>query len=158
MGTPNPSDEFSDRRHPAHGVKFDPRCPTIVFVTVCTKGRRPVLASAECHAALREVWTAARAWLVGRYVIMPDHLHLFAAPGEIEIELDNWIRYWKSLFSRRSVIEGFQWQTDHWDRRLRSSESYESKWQYVLQNPVRHGLVVNGEAWPFQGEMNVLPW
>jgi hypothetical protein len=34
-----------------------------------------------------------------------------------------------------------RWQTDHWDRRLRSDESYAEKWEYVRCNAVRHGLV-----------------
>src|SRR5262249_6622132 len=86
------------RKKPVHGVQIDPSHPTIVFVTVCTKGRRPWLASQTNHNALRSVWAEARAWLVGHYVLMPDHLHLFAAPGQLEIPLDSWVRYWKSRF------------------------------------------------------------
>lgn len=33
------------------------------------------------------------------------------------------------------------WQQDYWDRQLRSGESYAEKWNYVRNNPVRHGLV-----------------
>jgi hypothetical protein len=66
------------RDHPAHRVIRLPNRPTIVFVTVCTKARQPVLASQTMHALLRDVWSSATAWFVGRYVIMPDHVHLFA--------------------------------------------------------------------------------
>ena len=71
---------FPARKRPAHGVNFDPGKPTIIFVTVCTKKRRPWLAVPSVHALLREVWTVADVWLVGQYVIMPDHIHLFASP------------------------------------------------------------------------------
>ena len=100
----------------------------------------------------------AAAWLVGRYVIMPDHLHLFAAPGELAIDFDAWGKYWKRQFSIAHGQSHHRWQTDHWDRRLRSGESYAEKWDYVRHNPVREGLVKNVEDWPFQGELNELRW
>jgi putative transposase len=104
---------------------------------------------------------------------MPDHIHLFAAPGPIVdsnrlsgsfalpgtvIPFDNWVRYWKSQFSKRHRNPAHRWQTDHWDTRLRRSESYASKWEYVRNNPVRHGLVKSAEDWPFQGRIHDLLW
>ena len=147
------------RKHPAHGVLVVPNRPPIVYLTVCTKGRQPWLATSEVHDLLRSVWTDdATAWLVGKYIIMPDHIHLFAAPGQMEITFDNWVRYWKSQFSKQHRNPAHRWQTDHWDTRLRASESYASKWEYVSNNPVRHGLVERAEYWPFQGQIYDLPW
>jgi hypothetical protein len=37
-------------------------------------------------------------------------------------------------------------------------DSYDSKWDYVRTNPVRHGLVDAVADWPFQGEFRVLDW
>ena len=37
-------------------------------------------------------------------------------------------------------------------------EHYGDRWEYVRQNPVRAGLAVNVEDWPFQGEIEVLRW
>jgi hypothetical protein len=56
------------------------------------------------------------------------------------------------------LIPSQEWQTDHWDTRLRSGESYDAKWEYVRNNPVRAGLVKTADEWPYQGELNVLPW
>jgi len=146
------------RKRPTHGVWITLQRPTIVLVTVCTKNREPWLADEEIHRLLREIWSQATAWLVGRYVLMPDHLHLFAAPGEKEIELGSWVRYWKSLFTKRHNNPRHRWQSDYWDKRLRSWESYDAAWEYVRNNPVRHGLVERAEDWPFQGEIYVLEW
>jgi putative transposase len=139
-------------------VLIDGSRPTIVFLTVCTKGRIPWLATVENHDALRRTWERSEAWIVGRYVLLPDHLHLFAAPGRLEIELDKWVRYWKLRFSAARQVPAQQWQTDHWDKRLRSDESYDSKWEYVRNNPVRAGLVKTAYEWPYQGEIHRLPW
>ena len=45
------------------------------------------------------------------------------------------------------------WQKEFFDHVLRSDESYESKWLYVRENPVRAGLVSSAEDWPCAGEM-----
>jgi REP element-mobilizing transposase RayT len=147
------------RTHPDHGLILPANEQMlIVFLTVCTKSRRPWLASDEVHELLRDVWQNADAWLIGRYVAMPDHIHLFASPGRNELPLDNWVRYWKSQFTRRHQVPDHRWQTDHWDTRLRSWQSYDEKWNYVRENPLRHGLVDVANDWPYQGELNELRW
>ena len=146
------------RKHPAHGVHIDLGKPTIVFLTVCTKDRKPWLACDEAHDLLREVWREAGKWTVGRYVLMPDHAHLFCAPHDLDFPLDAWVRFWKGRFTRRTAHAEWRWQSHHWDTRLRLGENYSEKWEYVRQNPVRAGLVVDSDQWPYQGEMNLLPW
>jgi putative transposase len=157
MATPQ-SDGQRWRKHPAHGVIILPDQPTIVFLTVCTKDRKPWLATNEIHDLLRSVWIDATAWMVGRYMILPDHIHLFAAPATPELPLENWVKYFKSQFTKQHKRPEHHWQTDHWDTRLRGGESYEEKWHYVMHNPVRHGLVERAEDWPYQGEINELRW
>jgi putative transposase len=45
------------------------------------------------------------------------------------------------------------WQKGFFDHVLRSEESYSEKWLYVVENPVRRGLVAQAQDWPFQGEI-----
>jgi hypothetical protein len=74
-----------NRKSPVHlAAREIFNVPVVVFLTVCTKGRKPILADNETHALLLEAWRTAGAWFVGRYVILPDHLHLFCAPTEHE--------------------------------------------------------------------------
>jgi len=146
------------RKSPAHGVFIDKSKPTIVMINVCTKDRDRWLATDIHHALLRKVWKKATAWLVGRYVILPDHIHLFAAPGDMDLPLENWMKYWKSFFSRENQRPECRWQAGHWDTRMRTREIYEERWEYVRNNPVRHGLVKQPEDWPYSGELNDLDW
>jgi len=44
-------------------------------------------------------------------------------------------------------------QKDFFDHVLRSEESYEEKWHYVRENPVRARLVKRWQEWPFAGEI-----
>ena len=150
------------RQHPAHpGLHEGFNVPTIVFLTVCTAGRKPALAERSMQAVLREAWALATSWTVGRYVLMPDHVHLFCAPAEFPPRpLKQWVSFWKSHTARHCLTPEVTplWQRDFWDTQLRRSENYTEKWQYVLQNPVRAKLIERVEDWPYQGEMNVLTW
>ena len=161
------------RRHPAHGVLAASRTPTIVFLTVCTRGRKPWLATREVHELLRAVWGDAKAWLVfiftcfvrptkkARREPRPPGGPLRSAGAlatQVLSPLDNWVRFWKSQFSKRDQNPQRRWQVDHWDTRLRRGDSYDGKWEYVRNNPVRAGLVVRPEDWPFGGELHDLRW
>jgi putative transposase len=132
-----------------------------MFLTVCTRNRRPLLASPSAHLLIGETWQQATHWLVGRYVVMPDHIHLFCSPGISPAHpLGLWITYWQNLVTRKWIrpVEKPLWQKDYWDRQLRSDDSYEEKWAYVRNNPVRHKLCATSAAWPYQGELTVLSW
>ncbi|MCS7338688.1 MAG: hypothetical protein NZ739_10720 [Verrucomicrobiae bacterium] len=90
------------RKHPAHPPVVESfNRPIIVFLTVCTKDRQPILATPRMHDLLVRAWSIANHWLVGRYVIMPDHVHLFCSPATWpRMPLKNWVSYWKSLVTR----------------------------------------------------------
>ena len=149
------------REHPPHPcpVLFGNN-PTIIFLTVCAQDRKPILAKPETANLIRSSWERAASWIVGKYVIMPDHIHLFCSPVDTTVSIIRWTRYWKSLCSRKwpRVEEHPIWQTDCWDTQMRTMENYMFQWQYVAENPVRKGLVSNSEDWPFQGEINSFGW
>ena len=61
----------------------------IYFVTACTARRRGILATKVIHKAFVQfaVVGKERGAFVGRYVIMPDHMHLFEALERDQITL-----------------------------------------------------------------------
>ena len=167
------------RKRPAHHPPVENfNQPVIVEVTVCAKDRRPRFARDDVHALCREVWSKALNWRVGVYVIMPDHIHLFCAPGAMPVpSLKGWVEYWKSIISQRwpggprpvatgekgadgtePVPPGKLWQRDCWDTQMRSRQHYDEKASYVRMNPVRQGLVANCSEWPYQGKVFDLRW
>ena len=152
----------SNRNHPAHQPVFESgNLSPIIFLTACSKDRKPILAKPDVHELLAKIWSEAREWAVGKYMIMPDHLHLFCSPCSRTSEpIRGWVRYWKSAASRSWPRPDEQpiWQQDVWDTQLRRGESYSEKWDYVSQNPIRAGLVNRLEDWPYQGEISVLSW
>jgi putative transposase len=129
----------------------------IFFVTACSFGRHPVLANAAVHDTFFEFAKAGerRGAYVGAYVLMPDHLHLFLALKE-ELTLASWVKSLKNSLSKAMRAKGIaapHWQKGFFDHVLRSDESYEQKWEYVRDNPVRAGLARSWENWPYRGEV-----
>jgi REP element-mobilizing transposase RayT len=127
---------------------------TLYFVTFATRdGKRiPSLDGAQAvleqyaHRAIENFNIA-----LGRYVIMPDHVHLFVR-GDRDFTLSSWIGGLKRAIS---VTLGSPklWQPGFFDHILRSDESYREKWKYVRENPVPAGLVKSAGDWPYQGEI-----
>jgi REP element-mobilizing transposase RayT len=139
-------------------VFLTPDGPTIVFLTLCTRGRRRWLKSHRAHRIVRDVLKSATAWRAGDYLLMPDHMHLFVSPSDESITLQAWVRYLKSMVSKACANPRWRFQADYWDTRMRTVEQYEEKWRYVRMNPVRAGLADRPEAWPFQGRIEVAYW
>lgn len=132
----------------------------VYFVTFCTHRRRPVLASERTHSAFVEFAHRVADFnvAVGRYVITPDHVHLFVC-GDDQFVLSRWITGLKQALARAngwSRDNGQIWQEGFFDHVLRNDESMNEKWEYVFQNPVRAGLVARAKDWPYQGEIVML--
>lgn len=135
----------------------------IYFVTTCTHDRRKILASTGvAHIVSEELRVAhlRHGWAIGRYVIMPDHVHFFCAAELNAKTLPTFLQAWKQWTSKRIARElncsQPVWQEEFFDHVLRSAESYGQKWDYVRENPVRAGLVSRADEWPWQGEIERL--
>jgi REP element-mobilizing transposase RayT len=116
----------------------------IYFITTCTFGRRATLATKEIATLLSDEWRDAHdrhGWAVGRYVIMPDHVHFFCRAELDAKSLPICIQRWKEWTSKRIAREfiaggvgdpgikqgGSLWQEEFFDHVLRSSDSYNQK-------------------------------
>jgi len=198
-----PREPFPVRHHPSmNSVRTIGFRSTILFVTVCTEGRKSILACRDMASIIVSAWADADNWIVGLYVIMPDHVHFFCSPATCPpCDFHKWIMYWKRLATQmaarvdarppvdaarvdarppvdaarvdarppRDAARGYArpprdahpprlWQSGCWDVQIRTGIQYKEKWEYVRNNPVRRGLVVNADDWPYQGRMNVLEW
>lgn len=127
--------------------------PPLFFVTFNTDRRRKLLANSIIHDAFISFARVGemRGIGLGRYVIMPDHIHLFVRGGP-DFVLTQWVRMLKRAVSKAISVEPPHWQEGFFDHVIRHSESYSQKWEYVRQNPVRAGLVSTPNEWPWRGE------
>ena len=96
---------------------------------------------------------------MGDYLVMPDHIHLFVAPGVMHPEnVKMWASYWKRLAGDELNSLRGVFQRDCWDTQMRSRDHYDEKLSYMRENPVRAGLVDRSEDWPYQGCLNRMRW
>jgi REP-associated tyrosine transposase len=148
------------RKHPPHLSSLE-RPVIILLLTICTKNRKRILACDEMHRLLRAAWDVHDDYPVGRYVIMPEHIHVFIGENNTSfVSVADWVAKWKGYVTRRWRRSSDRpiWQRSFWDRQILGAQAYESKWIYVHLNPVRHGLVKHPGDWPFQGEKVIFRW
>jgi len=150
--------EHTGRENPATGVSIFRGQSTIVFLTVCAERPARDLANTRVHETLLQAFREADAWLVGSYIVMPDHIHLFCAPADEDCTIENWIAFWKRCYRRIGGPEMPRFQSRGFHHRLRREENYQEKSAYMRANPVRAGLVAGPEDWKFQGTLNELRW
>ena len=84
-------------------------------------------------------------------------MHLFVR-GRDDFKLAQWVNGLKRAISMAlgATKKRPLWQPGFFDHVLRNDESYSQKWEYVRENPVRAGLVVRADEWPYQGELVVI--
>src|SRR5258707_10713476 len=110
----------------------------VYFITICTHDRRRLLDKNYLYEAFKifAQEAASHGVFVGNYVLMPDHLHVFAAFSPEAISVSLWIKSLKNSLSktlRQGSIPTPHWQKGFFDHVLRSEESYAEKWDYVAR-------------------------
>ena len=85
-------------------------------------------------------------------VVMPDHVHLIFRP-RAGFTLPRAMKGIKGVSAKlvnesRSTLGTF-WQDEYHDRILRSEEEMIEKARYVLENPLRAGLIQAREQYPY---------
>jgi putative transposase len=86
------------------------------------------------------------------FVIMPDHLHLLMTlPGDVSVE--KVMQLIKGGFSYRLKRDlGYQgevWQRGFSEVRINDGQSFLRRRAYIVQNPVKAGLVDSAEEWHY---------
>ena len=128
-----------------------------VLVTVCSRDRRPVLTQPPLAEILARSFPAASAKSPARlyvWCVMPDHVHALVAPrsgGRVA----RWVQAFKSLVTLEARRVGISspWQRSYHDHVLRREEAIAQAARYVLDNPVRAGLVTRWQDWPHSGSL-----
>ena len=130
------------------------------FLTAMVSGRRKIFTHKD-HAiivldAIRWLHTAGR-FIVDAAVVMPDHLHLVGQLGwgsrqDAAPTLAAVMHTLKSFTAKTLTQAGVAapvWQHGYHDHGLRDDEDYKTRTQYVIENPVRAGLVQRVEDYPY---------
>ncbi len=108
----------------------------------------------ECVERLRRLCSKLGS-KVYAYCLMPDHFHQLLSSSE-SATVPDLIGQWKSLCyqarRRRGRAAPF-WQRSYFDRALRDHDDLRVASRYILENPVRAGIVVDFHHYPLCGSM-----
>ncbi len=123
------------------------------FLTATVANRRRIFVRHE-HAILvldSIRWlNRARRLMVDAAVVMPDHVHL---AGQLRAgSLSGVMHTLKSYTANRLAERGVAapvWQRGYHDHALRDDEEYRDRIRYLIDNPVRAGLVERIEDYPY---------
>ena len=138
---------------------YDYSQPGYYYVTVCTEGRKPILAqvtkSDETRAAevilqragllteeaIQAIPSVYSGVTVEKYVIMPNHFHIILAFAEIEQNLPSLSTIIQQTKRRVSMKFGSSiWQTHYYDRVIRNEADFQAVWKYIDDNPTKWSL------------------
>jgi REP element-mobilizing transposase RayT len=88
---------------------------------------------------------------------MPDHIHLLVEGRHAAADFREFVRIFKqrSSFEWKRTHRTALWQRSYFEHVLRNDEDTISVARYILENPVRAGLVTQVEDYPYLGSMTV---
>ena len=93
------------------------------------------------------------------WCVMPNHVHVLieTKPGH---PLSEVIQTWKSFTAKEANKhlnrKGAFWMPDYFDRYIRDEQHYRAAIEYIVQNPVKAGLVDEPAQWPWAGVIDML--
>ena len=129
----------------------------VYFATLCARDKGILFLDPELARAVVESLLWCRAsdhFRIYAYCLMPDHLHIAVSPNESGICLSKSVGVFKSYTTRESWKFGFTgqlWQRSWYDHIARRDEDVIAICRYILENPLRKGLISESDEWPYSG-------
>jgi len=126
------------------------------LITACTRSRLPRFGMAMVVAVVHHgiAMTAAdEGFVIRAYCYTPDHVHLLAEGMSDAADLRRFVKVAKQRaeLAARGLGVYPLWQEGFHERVLRSWDSMDSTVRYILENPIRAGLVSAPDEYPFSG-------
>lgn len=148
--------ELPQRKHPRL-KKYNYSENGCYFITICTQGRRSILAKISDTADnstppavtltrfgeitehfIHNIDKVYSCVIVDKYVIMPNHIHMIIVINKANNEttstsIPTIVRSLKRM-TTREIGSGI-WQDSYYDHVIRNEASYKEIWTYIDENP-----------------------
>ncbi|MGD8305223.1 MAG: transposase [Ignavibacteria bacterium] len=127
-----------------------------ITFTLCLKYRKSFITDIKRFSIFEEMlYNELNSFNCSAYVylFMPDHVHMTLAGNKS----DSNIKKCLGMFKQKTGYwlgknhSDFKWQKDYYDHILRSKENLDIHIKYILNNPVRTGLVEYWHQYLFKG-------
>lgn len=145
------------------GVRFAPQETRTYLVTAVTAQRRRLFHVTETADLFQQTildYRSQKKYLLHAYVIMPDYLHALITPAP-EVSLEKAMQFIKGGFSFRLKSKFDVWMRSFNESQVMSAEKFISYARYIEENPVRRGLAMTPDAYPYssatRGDRDPMP-
>ncbi|TWU14067.1 Transposase IS200 like protein [Symmachiella macrocystis] len=138
------------------------------FFTLVTEYRAPLFRSQNARVMFGDcIRRCCQSWPfeVNAIVLLPDHLHaIWTLPTGDSNYPKRWAwikkeftKNWLSVDGREQTTSAGKkrdgrrgiWQTKFWEHTIESEDDFQSHFDYIHFNPVKHGLVECPSEWPW---------
>lgn len=135
-------------------TEYDYVGDALVHVTICADRGRPFQNAvlAEITGRAIERTSEILHYRLFGYCVMLDHAHVLLSPAESGVEIARWLRRFKSYTGHEFARLGGTpplWQRSAFDHVCREGETAEEVLTYIVNNPVRVGLIECWQDWPW---------
>jgi putative transposase len=138
------------------------------FFTLVANRRAPIFSNPAARRALHRamVWVRANhPYTLDGAVLLPDHIHLLITLPPADAAYPTRMMLLKKRFTefaresglvregpltKKAALRGEAgfWQRRYWEHTIRSDADYQNHLDYIMYNPVKHGLVSRVADWP----------
>ncbi len=129
-----------------------------VAFTLCLKGCVQAFTKPEIVSIFNGILTSVvikEGCIVPVYCFMPDHQHLIITGTRSDSDIWNALVSYKQRtgYWMTANKAGISWQKDFYDHIIKKHEDIATQVRYILDNPVRKGLVSSWQEYPFKGSI-----
>jgi putative transposase len=145
-----------------HLKDFDYCGPYRYFITICANNKKNVFANND-HLVNKLIGFLEQAgeklfFTIWVYCFMPDHLHILVEGRNVHSDLKKFVKDFKQRTGywykhKGSSAENKLWQSGYYEHVLRKEEDTNEILRYILNNPVRKGLVMNHLDYNYSGSL-----
>jgi len=130
---------------------------TVAF-TCCLKDKKQDIAKKEIVLPCSEILFTESIRSdcdVLAYIFMPNHCHILLQGKSDHANTKSAIHNFKqkSGYWLSKNHHGFEWQKSFYDHILRSDEETDKHIRYILENPIRKGIIEDWKEYPWKGSM-----
>jgi putative transposase len=144
-------------------VRLAPQETRTYFVTAVTAQRRSLFQVTDNAELLQRTILEYRSqgrFLLHAFVIMPEHFHALITPAP-EVSLEKAMQFIKGGFSFRLQSKLDVWMRSFNETQIMTKEKFVQCALYIEDNPVRRGLALAREMYPFSsaagGPLDAMP-
>jgi len=127
-------------------------------ITICTHEKSPIFQNLKfglfCIDLLKQLCNEGQ-FKIFAYCFMADHIHLLIQ-GDGSTSIIDLMRKFKSISTLKSREFGFSgriYQPRFYDHFLKGEDDIEKHTRYILENPIRKGMVKRIQDYPLLGSL-----